>query len=149
MKRRAFLRAGFVAAGAPAVMPLTAGYLDRLEQQRPKQSRLHLFHSAGGMAAPEALRDHPLGLAFSGPAAGVSAAGWVAEELGLENAISFDMGGTTTDVCLIVDGLAEIRSGQAAGRSAAGALAAVGEDRGPPRLVDQGLAPFGCRGAVR
>ncbi len=41
------------------------------------------------------------------------------------------------------------RSGQAAGRCEAGALAAVGEDRGPPRLVGQGLAPFGCRGAIR
>lgn len=106
---REFERTSTTALSA-GVMPLTAGYLDRLERQRPAQSRLHLFHSAGGMAAPEALRDHPLGLAFSGPAAGVSAAGWVAQELGLENVISFDMGGTTTDVCLIVNGLAEIRS---------------------------------------
>ncbi len=92
------------------VMPLAAGYLDRLETSRPEASRLHLMHSAGGMASPSALREQPLGLAFSGPAAGVSAAGWVARALELDNAISFDMGGTTTDVCLIVDGRAEIRS---------------------------------------
>ena len=59
------------------VMPLAAGYLDRLEASRPAASRLHLLHSAGGMASPEALRAQPLGLAFSGPAAGVSAAGIV------------------------------------------------------------------------
>jgi len=92
-----------------AVMPLAAGYLDRLEARRPARSRLHLFHSAGGMAAPAALRDLPLGLAFSGPAAGVAAAGKVAAELGIDHAISFDMGGTTTDICLITGGRAEVR----------------------------------------
>ena len=97
------------------VMPLAAGYLDRMEESRPAASRLHLLHSAGGMASPEALRELPLGLAFSGPAAGVSAAGWVAGELGLANVISFDMGGTTTDVCLIIDGRAEIRSDRSLG----------------------------------
>jgi len=94
------------------LMPLVATYLDRLEAERPEASRLRLFHSAGGMAAPASLRDRPLSLALSGPAAGVGAAGWVAESLGLANAISFDMGGTTTDVCLIVEGRAEIRGEQ-------------------------------------
>ncbi len=99
------------------VMPLAAGYIDRLEQRRPSDSRLHLFHSAGGLASPSSLRDTPLGLAFSGPAAGVAAAGTAASTLGITNAISFDMGGTTTDVCMIVDGQAEIRTnGTLAGR---------------------------------
>lgn len=93
-----------------AVMPLAAGYLDRLERDRPPSARLHLFHSAGGMASPEAIREAPLALALSGPAAGVAAAGRTARALGLANAISFDMGGTTTDVCLIVDGEAQVTS---------------------------------------
>jgi len=91
-----------------SLMPLVAGYLDALEAAKPEASRLHLFHSAGGMASPRALRDLPLGLALSGPAAGVAAAGIVANELGLAHAISFDMGGTTTDVCLITGGRSEI-----------------------------------------
>ena len=91
-----------------AVMPLAAGYLDRLEQARPDSSRLHLFHSAGGMASPDAIRETPLALALSGPAAGVAAASRTAHELGLDSVISFDMGGTTTDVCLILDGEAQI-----------------------------------------
>ncbi len=86
------------------VMPLTASYLDDLDAAKPDNSRLHFFHSAGGMTSPQVLRDRPLGLAASGPAAGVTAAGQLARTLGLERAISFDMGGTTTDVCLIVDG---------------------------------------------
>ena len=93
-----------------SLMPLVAGYLDRLELVRPKASRLHLFHSAGGMASPDALRELPLSLAMSGPAAGVAAAGRIARALGIDHAISFDMGGTTTDVCLIVGGQGQISS---------------------------------------
>lgn len=91
-----------------SVMPLAARYLGQLEESVPGDSRLHLFHSSGGMASPAALRDLPLGLALSGPAAGVAAASRVAAELGIDNAISLDMGGTTTDVCLITGGRAEI-----------------------------------------
>jgi len=93
-----------------SVMPLTANYLDRLEQAKPPDSRLHLFHSAGGMAAPAVVRDLPLSLALSGPAAGVAAASEVAKKLGLEHVISFDMGGTTTDVCLITEGRMQVSS---------------------------------------
>ncbi len=100
-----------------SVMPLIAGYLDILDQARPRDSRLHLFHSAGGMASPDALRELPLGLAMSGPAAGVAAAGRVARQLDIDHAISFDMGGTTTDVCLILGGQAQISSNRSlAGR---------------------------------
>jgi N-methylhydantoinase A len=66
------------------------------------------MQSAGGMASPDAAAHRPLAMALSGPAAGVSAAAHVARELELGKVISFDMGGTTTDVCLIVDGAAEI-----------------------------------------
>lgn len=93
-----------------SVMPLAAGYLDSLEARKPAQSRLHLFHSGGDMASPEAVRDLPLALALSGPAAGVIAAAQVARELALDHVISFDMGGTTTDVCLVSHGHPEIAS---------------------------------------
>ncbi len=93
-----------------AVMPLVARYFDDLESQKPASCRLHMFHSAGGMASTQALRELPLGLALSGPAAGVSAAARVSRELGIEQGISFDMGGTTTDVCLIVGARADVDS---------------------------------------
>jgi len=133
------------------VMPLTARYLKRLEAHRPAQSRLHLFHSAGGMSTPEALRDLPLGLAFSGPAAGVSAACWVAEELGLEKVISFDMGGTTTDVCLIVGGRAEIRSDRSLGgrplRMPMVAVESIGAGGGSIARLDTGALRIGPESA--
>ncbi|BBK38385.1 hydantoin utilization protein [Allostella sp. ATCC 35155] len=90
-----------------SVMPIAARYLDRL-QREVKGARLHVMHSAGGMASPEASARRPLAMALSGPAAGVSAAARVAGELGLDRVLSFDMGGTTTDVCLVVGGAAEI-----------------------------------------
>lgn len=91
-----------------SVMPVAAGYLDALRARKPGNSRLHLFHSAGDMASPESMRDLPLGLAMSGPAAGVVAAAQLARELALDHVISFDMGGTTTDVCLITSGRPQI-----------------------------------------
>ncbi len=92
------------------LMPMTSGYMERLLERAANRTRLHLFHSAGGMASPSAAGERPLSLALSGPAAGVAAAGRVAKELGLDRVISFDMGGTTTDVCLVVDGAAQISS---------------------------------------
>ena len=90
-----------------SVMPIAARYLDRLQKQ-VKGSRLHVMHSAGGMASPEAAARRPLAMALSGPAAGVCAAAHVAAALRLDKVLSFDMGGTTTDVCLITRGAAEI-----------------------------------------
>ena len=133
------------------VMPLAAGYLDRLEASRPHASRLHLLHSAGGMASPQALREQPLGLALSGPAAGVSAAGWVAQEIDLDNAISFDMGGTTTDVCLIVAGRAEIRSDRSLAdrplRTPMVAVESIGAGGGSIARLDNGALRVGPESA--
>jgi N-methylhydantoinase A len=97
-----------------AVMPLAARYLDdlvgRLDARHGKRS-LHLLHSGGGMMSVEAARARPLAMAMSGPAAGVAAAAHTARALGIDRALAFDMGGTTTDVCLIADGIPE-RAGQ-------------------------------------
>ncbi|MCC7273762.1 MAG: hydantoinase/oxoprolinase family protein, partial [Alphaproteobacteria bacterium] len=91
-----------------SVMPIAARYLGRLERAIAGTARLHVMHSAGGMSSPEAAAHRPLVMALSGPAAGVTAAAHAARELHLPRVLSFDMGGTTTDVCLILDGAAEI-----------------------------------------
>ncbi len=95
-----------------ALMPLVARYLDRLLERIGTQTRLHLFHSGGGMASAQSIASRPLALALSGPAAGVAASAEVARQLGLSSVISFDMGGTTTDVSVIVDGRVQINSNQ-------------------------------------
>lgn len=91
-----------------SVMPLATRYLEELQSSLAASGiPIHLLHSAGGMMSIETARARPLAMAMSGPAAGVAAAAWVARSLGLRRAVAFDMGGTTTDVCLIADGAAE------------------------------------------
>ena len=66
-----------------------------------------VMRSSGGLAALAEAAAHPALAVLSGPAAGVVGAALVARQAGIDNAISFDMGGTSTDVCLISDGHAE------------------------------------------
>jgi N-methylhydantoinase A len=93
-----------------AVMPLALRYVEALARALGLEATgaaLHLLHSAGGMMSVDAVKARPLALAGSGPAAGVAAAAHVAQAAGLGRGLAFDMGGTTTDVCLITDGAAE------------------------------------------
>jgi N-methylhydantoinase A len=66
-----------------------------------------VMRSSGGVATVDEAAAHPALVLVSGPAAGAVGAARVASEAGFPNAIAFDMGGTSTDVCLIVDGVAE------------------------------------------
>ncbi len=95
-----------------ALMPLMAGYLDKLQAEAGGRSNIHLFHSAGGMASVEVVKQRPLALALSGPAAGVAATGKVCKQFKLDQAIGFDMGGTTTDTCVVIDGKVQVGSNQ-------------------------------------
>jgi N-methylhydantoinase A len=93
-----------------ALMPRVARYLQHLEDRLGERTGLHLFHSAGGMAAAATVETRPLSIALSGPAAGVAAAARVGSQLRLPAVIAFDMGGTTTDVSIVIDGKAQIGS---------------------------------------
>lgn len=90
-------------------------HLALIDQRKPRDSRLHLMHSASGMASPALIAERPLMLAMSGPAAGVTASSLAARRLGIDHAITFDMGGTTTDICLIINGRAEIAANRELG----------------------------------
>ena len=63
-----------------------------------------VMRSSGGLATLEEAAAHAAFALLSGPAAGVVGAAKLAALAGFENALSFDMGGTSTDVCAIVDG---------------------------------------------
>lgn len=62
------------------------------------------MHSAGGVLGPGDASEHPIELAFSGPAGGVLAGREVGAALGIDDLITLDMGGTSCDVCLIRGG---------------------------------------------
>jgi N-methylhydantoinase A len=66
-----------------------------------------IMRSSGGVATPSEAAAHPATILVSGPAAGVVGAARIAALAGVEDAIAFDMGGTSTDVCLISGGRAE------------------------------------------
>jgi 5-oxoprolinase (ATP-hydrolysing) len=91
---------GLLARAATCVLdayltPLLAGYLAGLERELPG-CRLWLMQSSGGLSLPQGFRaQHSF---LSGPAGGVVAAAEIVREAGLSRAISFDMGGTSTDV---------------------------------------------------
>ena len=112
--------------------------------------------SAGGLVDLADGRRRPAALLLSGPAAGVRAAAAVAAANGFAGAISFDMGGTSTDVCLIDGGLPEPAPSLVVGgypvRLPALAIHTIGAGGGSIAVIDAGRgaagrAPLGGRGA--
>jgi N-methylhydantoinase A len=96
---REYERASTTAADA-YLGPLVSRYLDGLRGLDPL-----VMTSGGGLVTIDDA--HAAALLLSGPAAGVVGAARVARLAGIENALAFDMGGTSTDVCAIVGGDAE------------------------------------------
>ncbi|GAC1541593.1 MAG: hydantoinase/oxoprolinase family protein [Acidimicrobiales bacterium] len=76
------------------------GALDGLATQ------VAVLTSAGGLVPVRAAAEIPAALLLSGPAGGVLAGAAVAVAAGFPDAVTFDMGGTSTDVCLVLDGRA-------------------------------------------
>ena len=89
------------------VGPLMARYLASLEEGCAKRSfvgGLLLMQSHGGVMSSDFAKVSPVRTAMSGPAAGVIAARAIGLAAGVSNIMSFDMGGTSTDVSLIPGG---------------------------------------------
>ncbi|MBI4942752.1 MAG: hydantoinase/oxoprolinase family protein [Actinobacteria bacterium] len=89
------------------VRPTVGRYLTNLESAlRGKgiSGSLHVLRSDGGLAGVAAATAAPVQLLMSGPAGGVSGASWVARQSGYSDLLTFDMGGTSTDVALVQHG---------------------------------------------
>ena len=102
---REYERASTAAADA-YLGPVLSRYLRALAE-RCREAGLPeplVMRSSGGVASVAEAAAHPALVLVSGPAAGAVGAERVARLAGIENAISFDMGGTSTDVCLIANG---------------------------------------------
>ena len=82
------------------VGPKVQGYLNRLESQLAAGT-LEIMHSAGGLMGAHEAGELPSRLLLSGPAGGLVAARAIGRQLGSERLITFDMGGTSTDVALL------------------------------------------------
>lgn len=81
--------------------PVCAPYVSSLAAS---VASLGVLTSAGGLADPAAASATPARLVLSGPAGGVAAAAAAAVANAMADAVTFDMGGTSTDVCLILGG---------------------------------------------
>lgn len=89
------------------VQPVIDGYLDRFEATLAKagfRGHFSVMQSNGGRLPAVAMRRNSITALFSGPAAGVVGAIRQAGRSGYKNLITFDMGGTSTDVSLVTDG---------------------------------------------
>ncbi len=97
----------FTTASANAyVQPLMAAYLSELGEQLEAEgitAPLLMMTSGGGLTTLETAIKFPIRLVESGPAGGAILASGIAASLGIERALSFDMGGTTAKICLIED----------------------------------------------
>jgi N-methylhydantoinase A len=88
------------------VRPLMAGYLHRLRDDLAElglRCPLFLMMSGGGLTTLETAARFPIRLVESGPAGGAILASQIAQECGLGEVLSFDMGGTTAKICLLSD----------------------------------------------
>ena len=94
------------------IRPVVSKYIENLQAELDRRTNgvnLHILRSDGGLSSAEAAKATPVNLLMSGPAGGVSGAIWMAKQAGFENLLTFDMGGTSTDVALIQDGVAQTR----------------------------------------
>jgi N-methylhydantoinase A len=89
------------------VQPSVSRYIGNLEKEltdRGVTARLHILRSDGGLMNTETATTAPVNMLMSGPAGGVAGALWIARQAGYENLLTFDMGGTSTDVALVEHG---------------------------------------------
>ena len=94
------------------IRPVVSTYIENLETElnrRMSGMQLHILRSDGGLASAQAAKEAPVNLLMSGPAGGVSGAVWMARQAGYTDLLTFDMGGTSTDVALIQNGVAQTR----------------------------------------
>ena len=89
------------------VRPVVASYLEALRGKLDGldvTAPLLIMQSNGGVMTSEAAAERPAYVVESGPAAGVIASSGLARSLGVDNAITFDMGGTTAKTALVEGG---------------------------------------------
>ena len=93
------------------VGPRMAKYLGEVQRRVAGigiQPPPYMVHSGGGLMTLNIAAAEPVRTCLSGPAAGVAAAAAIASAAGYPNVAAFDVGGTSTDIALIVDGAARV-----------------------------------------
>jgi N-methylhydantoinase A len=86
------------------LQPLMGRYLSRLADAQGARLNLRVMQSSGGSISAEVAASEPVRTILSGPSGGVVGALRAAQSAGIRNVITFDMGGTSTDVALCDSG---------------------------------------------
>jgi N-methylhydantoinase A len=101
---REYERASTVLVNA-YLQPVMESYLQKLQQKAgadsSRQARIFVMQSSGGITALATAAEQPVRTVLSGPAGGIVGAAAVAKHSGFDRIITFDMGGTSSDVALI------------------------------------------------
>ena len=95
-----------------AVQPRTMSYMRNFESSMGEKQfggRLSIVRSDGGAMSTEAVSESPIQIALSGPSGGVTGSAYLARKIGVPDILTFDMGGTSTDVSLCRDGETPVR----------------------------------------
>ena len=100
---REFERASTTVANA-YVAPVMDAYLSDLDAGLGRETSLSVMQSSGGMAPAAKVRREPVRTILSGPAGGIVAALAMGKAAGFDHLVTFDMGGTSTDVSLLDGG---------------------------------------------
>ena len=93
------------------VRPIMRRYLSRIEDRLKDEgvkAHLHIVRSDGGLMSAAAASERPVHTVLSGPAGGVTSTVMLSRRSGFSRLLAFDMGGTSTDVSVIIDGEATI-----------------------------------------
>jgi N-methylhydantoinase A len=93
----------------PQVSKYVTNLKSSLEERLGDDVNLAILRSDGGLASARAAAESPVNMLMSGPAGGVAGAMYFCKRGGFEDILTFDMGGTSTDVALIQHGEARIR----------------------------------------
>lgn len=104
---------GVTAAVNASVQPLLERYVGRLQQDLASGGyggELLVMNGNGGMVSADLVSREAAKTVMSGPASGVMAAAYAGKSVGIGNLITYDMGGTSTDVALIKDGQPSVSS---------------------------------------
>ena len=125
--------------------PLIERYLDRLRNllvERGYRHSVFITTSNGGVSTGERIKALPISTVLSGPAGGVAAAVHLGRSVGIRNMITCDMGGTSTDVCLIENLTVPVTDQQFIGgyanRTPQIAITTVGAGGGSIAWIDSG-----------
>ncbi len=95
------------------VAPIVERYLARLESKAYEEgmsSGLHIMQSNGGIMTAAAARQHPIQSLFSGPVGGTMGGASLREPLQSDHLLCIDMGGTSFDVSLVINGQPDVTS---------------------------------------